>query len=277
MASRQDAPWLVRGASCVHEWRRRLHSMLSGKKGVIFGIRSPRTIGWAIAEAAHQHGATLCLSYRGEREQARAEQMAAQIGGAITVPCDVSSDDDIQSLYERVGNEWGAVDFVVHSIAFAAMEDLQAGMVGTSRSGFAQMNDISSYSLAAVSRGAVPLMSAGGSIMAMTYVASERVVPAYGPMGPVKAALESMVRYLASELGPKGIRCNALSSGPINTPAARGIPQFVNLLRGAEAYAPLHRNVELPEVGNAAVFLLSDMASAITGEVLHVDCGMHIS
>lgn len=254
-----------------------MHSMLNGKKGVIFGIRSPRTIGWAIAEAAHKHGATLCLSYRGEREQARTEQMAAQIGGALTVPCDVSNDAEIAALYERLGNEWGRVDFVVHSIAFASAEDLEAGMLGASRDGFALMNDISSYSLAAISRGAAPLMQDGGSIMAMTYLASERVVPAYGPMGPVKAALESMVRYLASELGPRGIRCNALSSGPISTPAARGIPQFTTLLRGAEAYAPLHRNVQLHEVGNAAVFLLSDMASAVTGEVLHVDCGMHIS
>ncbi len=251
--------------------------LLEGKKGAVFGIRSARTIGWAIARAASEHGATLCLSYRGEAEQERAEHLSQELGGALTLPCDVTSDEEIQALYQTLSREWGSLDFLVHSVAFAPFDDMQAGMVGTSRQGFALMNDISAYSLAALSREAAPLMTDGGSILAMTYIASQRVVPVYGPMGPAKAALECIVRYLASELGPQNIRCNAVSSGPISTPAARGIPQFTSLLRGTETCAPLHRNVQPAEVGNAAVFLLSDMASGITGETIHVDCGMHIT
>lgn len=251
--------------------------LLSGKKGVIFGIRSHRTIGYAIAQAALENGAQLCLSYRGERERERAEEAGSELGGALVLPCDVTKDEEIEALFQTLQKEWGGVDFVVHSVAFAPGEDMQAGMVGTSREGFKLMNDISAYSLAAVSRYAAPLMPKGGSILTLTYVASQRIVPSYGPMGVAKAALECVVRYLASELGPQGIRVNALSPGPISTPAARGIPQFTSLLRGVEACSPMHRNVELREVGNAAAFMLSDWASAITAEILHVDCGMHVS
>jgi len=251
--------------------------MLTGKKGVIFGIRSPRSIGWSIATAAKQHGAELCLSYRGEREERRATQLAEELDGALTIPCDVTNDDDIAALYGTLEEEWGELDFIVHSVAFGRQEDMSAGLMGTGREGFSLMNEISSYSLVAVSAPAVKLMKQGGSVLAMTYVAGERVVPVYGPMGPAKAALECMVKYVASELGPQNIRCNALSPGPISTPAARGIPQFTSLLRGTENCAPLHRNVTLEEVANAAVFMLSDYASAITGEVVHVDCGMHIT
>lgn len=250
--------------------------MLEGKKGIVFGIRSARTIGWAIARSAYEHGARLCLSYRGERERQRAQELAASIGGAIALPCDVSSDADIAALYDRLGQEWGTLDFVVHSVAFAPAEDMHAGMIGTSRGGFTTLMDVSAYSLAAVVRGATPLMTAGGSVLTMTYAASERVVPVYGPMGPAKAALECMVRYLAWELGPRGIRCNAISAGPVSTPAARGIPQFSSLLRNAQSCTPLRRNVELHEIASAAIFLLGDLASAITGEIVHVDCGMHI-
>ncbi|NSW56011.1 MAG: enoyl-ACP reductase [Armatimonadetes bacterium] len=251
--------------------------MLTGKKGVIYGIRSPRSIGWTIAQFAHKHGAELCLSYRGEREQRRAEQLSEELGGAMIAPCDVTCDQEIAALYDKLGQEWDSLDFIVHSVAFARTEDMEAGMVGTTREGFSLMNEISAHSLIAVTRPAVPLMVNGGSIVSMTYMASERVVPSYGPMGAAKAALECITMYLASELGPKGIRCNCLSPGPISTPAARGIPQFTNLLRGVENCAPLHRNVTLEEVANAAVFLLSDMSSAITGEILHVDCGMHVA
>jgi enoyl-[acyl-carrier protein] reductase I len=250
--------------------------MLKGKKGVIYGIRSPRTIGWAIAKQAREHGAELCLSYRGEREEAKALQMAQELG-ALALPCDVTQDEDIEALYARLGQEWGALDFIVHSVAFAPPDDMQAGTIGTSREGFAVMNDISAYSLVPLCRYAMPLMEGAGSVLAMTYIASTRVVPVYGPMGTAKAALECLVRYLANDIGPHGIRCNAVSAGPIETPAARGIPQFTTLLRGTEQYSPLHRNVSAEEVGKAAVFLLSDMASAITGEIIHVDCGMHIT
>jgi len=251
--------------------------MLTGKKGVVFGIRSPRSIGWTIAQTASRNGAELCLSYRGEREQRRAEQLSQELDGALILPCDVTSDEQIETLYRELGASWDGLDFIVHSVAFGRQDDMEAGVIGTSRDGFALMNEISAYSLAAVARPAVALMKPGASIIAMSYVASERVVPSYGPMGVAKAALECTVRYLASELGSKGIRCNALSPGPISTPAARGIPQFTNLLRGTEDCAPLHRNVTLDEVANAAVFLLSDLSSAITGETLHVDCGMHIA
>ena len=249
--------------------------LLENKKGVIFGIRSPRTIGWSIAEAASQHGAQLCISYRGEREQKRAEQLSTEVG-AMALPCDVTDDDDIQGLYDRLAQEWGSLDFIVHSVAFAALEDLQAGMVGTSRSGFSLMNDISAYSLIAVTRPAVALMPNGGSIVALTYNAAARVIPMYAPMSVAKASLECIVRYLASELGGQAIRCNALSSGPVNTPASRGIPGFTDLIKKVPEVAPLRRNVELAEVGESAVYLLSDMSTAVTGQTLFVDCGAHI-
>lgn len=249
--------------------------MLTGKKGVICGIRSQRTIGWAIAKAVKAAGAEVCLSYRGEREEAKAQQMAEELG-ALALPCDVASDEEIEALFARLGEVWGSLDFIVHSIAFAPNEDMQAGIIGASRQGFSVMNDISAYSLVPLCRYGLPLMNEGGSVIAMTYAASQRVVPAYGPMGTAKAALECIVRYLASDMGPKGVRCNAISAGPIETPAARGIPQFTTLLKGSEDEAPLRRNVTADEVGQTAVFLLSNMSSAVTGDIIHVDCGMHI-
>ena len=249
--------------------------MLSGKKGIIFGIRSQRTIGWSIAKAARENGAELCISYRGDREKDKAVALADSIG-AKALPCDVSVDEEITALFETLGQEWGSLDFMVHSIAFAPLEDMQAGMVGTSRDGFSLMNDISAYSLAPLSRAAAPLMTDGGAILALTYEASQRVVPAYAPMSVAKASLECIARYVAYELGEKAIRCNCISAGAVETPAARGIPGFTGLLKNADAVSPLRRGVKLTEIANTAMFLLSDMSSAITGEIVHVDCGMHI-
>jgi enoyl-[acyl-carrier protein] reductase I len=249
--------------------------MLKGKKGVIFGIRSHRTIGYAVAEAARNNGAELCLSYRGEREEARAKELARDLDNSLALPCDVTRDEEIRALFDRLQQEWGSLDFVVHSVAFAPTEEMTRGVSGMSWEGFGLATQISAYSLAAIARGAAPIMTQGGSILTMTYEASRRVVPTYAMMGPAKACLEAIMRYLAAELGPQGIRVNALSPGPISTPAARGIPQFTELFQSVSAVAPLRRNVEVREVANAAVFLLSDLASGITAEVLHVDCGMH--
>jgi enoyl-[acyl-carrier protein] reductase I len=250
--------------------------MLNGKKGVIFGIRSHRTIGFAVADAARRSGAELCLSYRGEREEARARELAADLDNSLALPCDVTKDEEISTLFDQLKQEWGTLDFVVHSVAFAPAEEMTLGVSGMSWAGFGLATQISAYSLAAISRGAAPVMTNGGSILTMTYEASQRVVPTYGPMGPAKACLESIMRYLASELGSQGIRVNALSPGPISTPAARGIPQFTTLMQSASDAAPLRRNVDVKEVANAALFMLSDLSSGITAEILHVDCGMHV-
>ncbi len=249
--------------------------LLPRKRGVIFGIRSPRSLGWAIARAASEHGATLCLSYRGEAERSRAEQLAADTG-SLAIPCDVTSDDQIVALYARLAAEWGSLDFIVHSVAFAPPGELEGGVLGTSREGFSVMSEVSAYSLPAVTRPALPLMTGGGSLLALTYDAVRRVVPLYGPMAVAKAELDCLVRYLAVELGPRGIRCNALSSGPVETVSARMIPGFTALLRQVPQTAPLRRNVEMREVADGAVFLLSDMAAAITGQTLYVDCGQHL-
>ena len=251
----------------------------SGKHGLIVGVANKRSIAWAIAQSTASRGARLALTYQG-----RFEDHVADLGGALEpspliLPCDVASDADIGAVFAKIDQEFGGLDFVVHGAAFAPRDELEASFVNTSREGFRTALDISAYSLIALARGAAPLMAkrGGGSIVTLTYLGSDRVFPNYNVMGVAKAALESTVRYLAASLGPENVRVNAISAGPIKTLAAAGIKGFSNILHLYPERAPLRRNVDASEVGEAAAFLLSDASKAITGEVLIVDCGFHVT
>lgn len=252
--------------------------LLEGKKGLIVGVANKRSIAWGIARAAHREGAALAFAYQGERLKEPVSQLAGSLGSGESplFECDVTNESQLDALFEGIQNNWGRLDFLVHAVAFAKREELAGGFTETSRDGYALALDISSYSLTALARRAVPLMPEGGSIVALTYYGAEKVIPRYNVMGVAKAALEASVRYLAFDLGPKKIRVNALSSGPVQTLAARGISGFTDMMKIVESRAPLRRNVQLEEVGNAGVFLLSPLASGITGETLYVDCGYHV-
>jgi enoyl-[acyl-carrier protein] reductase I len=249
----------------------------TGKHGVIVGVANKRSIAWAIAQATAQRGARLALTYQGRFEEHVHELSQGLTQPPLVLPCDVSSDADIEAVFAKVGQEFGGLDFLVHGAAFALREDLSAPFTQTSRDGFRIALDISAYSLIALARRAAPLMEArgGGSILTLTYLGSERVFPNYNVMGVAKAALEASVRYLAADLGPRSIRVNAISAGPIKTLAAAGISGFSSILSVYRDRSPLRRNVETAEVGEAAAFLLSDAARAISGEVLMVDAGFH--
>ncbi|HKQ97775.1 MAG TPA: enoyl-ACP reductase [Candidatus Polarisedimenticolia bacterium] len=250
--------------------------LLKDKKALIVGVANKRSIAWSIAESFHREGARLAFNYQGERLKENVEGLAANMPGSIVLPCDVTNDVEIDALFKGVGEAFGRLDILVHCVAFAKKEDLESEFVGTSRDGFKMAHDISAYSLTALAQRAVPLMEGGGSILALTYLGSERVVPKYNVMGVAKAALESSIRYLASDLGPKNIRVNGISAGPINTLAARGISGFTSILGVVREKAPLRRNTEPGEVGDAAAFLASDLARGVTGDILFVDNGMHI-
>jgi len=245
----------------------------SKKTAVIFGLANKRSIAWAIAQKVHQAGWQLAITYQNERLQQEAKDLITELPGAEGFMCDVSSDEQIAKLFEELKSRYGVLHGVVHSVAFAPAEELKGEFLNTSREGFRIAHDISVYSLIAVSRGAAPLMSEGGGIVTLTYYGAEKVVPKYNVMGVAKAALESTVRYLANDLGPKAIRINAISAGPIKTLAARGISQLGEMLKAHAERAPLKRNVDPAEVGSTAVFLLSEGGSAITGETIYVDCG----
>ena len=246
------------------------------KTAVIFGVANKRSIAWAIAQKVHQAGWQLAITYQNERLQQEAKDLITELPGAEGFMCDVSSDEQIAELFDELKTRYGVLHGLVHSVAFAPTEELKGEFVNTSREGFRIAHDISVYSLIAVSRRAAPLMTEGGGIVTLTYYGAEKVVPKYNVMGVAKAALEATVRYLANDLGPKGIRVNAISAGPIKTLAARGISQLGEMLKAHAERAPLKRNVDPAEVGNAAVFLLSEGGSAITGETLYVDCGYNI-
>ena len=248
----------------------------AGKCGVIVGVANKYSIAWAIAQAVAARGAKLALTYQGRFED-HVKKLAGELPQPpLVLPCDVTSDDDIKAVFERLGAEFGALDFVVHAAAFAPPAELEGAFLDTSREGFRTALDISAYSLIALARGAAPLMeSRGGSIVALTFLGSDRVFPHYNVMGVAKAALESSVRYLAADLGPKKVRVNAVSAGPIKTVAARGISGFSKILQLYPERAPLRRNVDTGEVAESAAFLLSDAARGITGEVLMVDAGYH--
>jgi enoyl-[acyl-carrier protein] reductase I len=252
--------------------------LLEGKTGIIFGVANKRSIAWAIAQAFAREGMRLAFTYQGERLKESVEELTTTIPGSPLFPCDVTVDADIDAVFNSVGEQFGKLDVVVHSVAFAPREDMENDFIKTTRNGFKTAHDISAYSLLGLTRAAVPLMekAGGGSILAMTYYGAVKAVLGYNVMGVAKSSLESTVRYLAADLGPKNVRVNAISAGPVNTLAARGVRGFTDMLKYSAEKAPLRRNVKLEEIGNAALFLASDMSSAITGEVLYVDCGYNI-
>ena len=252
-------------------------SSLTGKTGLVVGVANKRSIAWAIADAASRAGARLAITYQGERLEENVRDLSAGLTDPLVLPCDVTSDEQIAQVFSRIDQEFGGLDFVVHAAAFAAREELTAPFVQTSRGGFQTALDVSAYSLIALARGALPLMErrGGGSLLTLTYLGSERVFQNYNVMGVAKAALEASVRYLAAELGPKNIRVNAISAGPIKTLAASGISGFSSILQVYRDRAPLRRTVDTAEVAEAALFLLSPAGRAVTAEVLMVDGGYH--
>jgi enoyl-[acyl-carrier protein] reductase I len=251
---------------------------LEGKTGIVFGVANKRSIAWAIAQALSAEGMRLAFTYQGDRVKENVEELTARIPGSLLLPCDVTNDAEVDAVYARVDSEFGRLDALLHSVAFAPKEELENEFVKTSRDGFRVAHDISAYSLVALTRAALPLFekSGGGSVLALTYYGAQKAVEGYNVMGVAKASLEASVRYLAANLGPKNVRVNALSAGPVNTLAARGIKGFTGMMKHHAERAPLRRNVELEEIGSAGFFLLSDMSSAITGEVMFVDCGYNI-
>ena len=251
----------------------------TGKHGLIVGVANKRSIAWAIAQATAQRGARLALTYQGRFEENVNELSAGLPSAPLILSCDVTSDAEIDAVFARLDQDFGGLDFVVHAAAFARKEELSEPFSNTTREGFRLAMDISAYSLIALARGAAPLMAkrGGGSIVTLSYLGSERVFPNYNVMGVAKAALEANVRYLAADLGPKNIRVNAVSAGPIKTISAMGIGGFSSILGVYRDRAPLRRNIDTNEVGEAAAFLLSDAARAITGEILMVDAGFHIT
>jgi enoyl-[acyl-carrier protein] reductase I len=249
---------------------------LKGKTAVVFGLANKRSIAWGIAQQLHAAGATLAICYQNERMRAEAEDLINELPGASGFQCDVSSDSEIDTLFAALKERYGRLDILIHAVAYAPAEDLKGEFINTSREGFRIAHDVSVYSLIAVSRAAAPLMTEGGSIMTLSYYAAEKVVPHYNVMALAKASLESCVRYLAYGLGPKNIRVNAISAGPIKTLAARGIGALGDMLKMAADRAPLKRNVDQLEVGGTALYLASDLSSAVTGETIYVDCGYNV-
>ena len=252
-------------------------SSLAGKLGIVFGVANKRSIAWAIAQAWHKAGARLAFTYQGERLKENVEELAGTFGAdTLLMPCDVSKDEDIDLVFKTVGEKFGQLHLLLHSVAFAPKEALEGEFVNTSREAYRVAHDISAYSLVALARGAAPLMTEGGSIVAMSYYGAEKVVPHYNVMGVAKASLEASTRYLAYDLGPKKIRVNCISAGPVQTLAARGISGFSSMMKHYEEHAPLKRSCTTEELGSTGVFLASDGAAAITGQVLYVDGGYQI-
>ena len=249
---------------------------LAGKTAVVFGLANKRSIAWGIAQKLHEAGATLAICYQNDRMRLEAEDLIAELPGASGFQCDVSNDQEIETLFAAIGKKYGKIDILVHAVAYAPAEELRGEFITTSREGFRIALDVSVYSLIAVTRAAAPLMTEGGSILTLSFYAAEKVVPHYNVMAVAKAALESTVRYLAWNLGSRNIRVNAISAGPIKTLAARGVGDLGDMLKSHADRAPLGRNVDQLEVGGAALFLASDLSSAITGEIMYVDCGYNI-
>ena len=251
--------------------------LLNGKSGIVFGVANKRSIAWAIAQAWHKAGARLAFTYQGERLKENVQELAGTFGSdTLILPCDVTSDADIAGVFKSVGEKFEKLHLLLHSVAFAPREALEGDFLNTSREAFRIAHDVSAYSLVALARGAAPLMTDGGSIVAMTYYGAEKVMPHYNVMGVAKASLEASTRYVAYDLGPKKVRVNCISAGPVNTLAARGIAGFTEILKHYEAHSPLKRNVLPEELGATGLFLASDAAAAITGQVIYVDCGYQI-
>lgn len=252
--------------------------ILEGKRALIVGVASNKSIAWGIAQAMRREGAELALTYQNERLRSRVEDFAAEVDSEITLPCDVASDAEIQAVFDGLDDYWDHFDILVHSVAFAQREELQGAYLDTvTREGFRVAHEISSYSFAALGNAARPMMKGrNGAMLTLSYLGAVRTMPSYNIMGLAKASLEANVRYMAESLGPEGIRVNAVSAGPIRTLAASGVKDLRKFLQYVEQTAPLRRNVTIEEVGNAAAFLCSDLASAITGEITYCDCGFNI-
>jgi len=251
--------------------------MLDGKTGIVFGVANKRSIAWAIAQAWHKEGAKLAFTFQGERVKENVAELAGTFGAdTLILPCDVTKDDEIANVFKTVGEKFGKLNLLLHSVAYAPKDALEGEFVNTTREAFRVAHDVSAYSLVALARAAAPLMTDGGSIVAMSYYGAEKVVPHYNVMGVAKAALEASTRYLAYDLGTKKIRVNCISAGPVNTLAARGISGFQQMLKHYEEHAPLKRNVLPEELGATGAFLASDGAAAITGQVIYVDSGYQI-
>ena len=250
--------------------------MLENKVGMIFGVANKRSIAWACATACAEHGAKMAFTYQGDRLKENVEKLAGELEDSLIVPCDVTNQAEVDAAFKAVEDKYGRLDFLVHSIAFAPREALEGEFITTTREAFLTALEISAFSLTQVSLAAAPLMKEGGSIVTMSYYGAEKVVMNYNVMGVAKAALESSTRYLAADLGKNNIRVNAISAGPINTLSARGVKNMGTLLNYVGEKSPLKRNVTAAEVGNTALFLVSDLASGITGETIIVDCGFNI-
>lgn len=255
-----------------------MSKLLEGKKGLILGVANKRSIAWSIAQSAAREGAELAFTYQGERLKENVEGLAATVNSKLILPCDVTQESQVEEVFQKLDAEWGGLDFIAHCIAYAKSEDLDGGYTKTKKDGFDTALGVSAYSFTLLAQKAAPLMEkrGGGSMVTLTYLGGERVMPGYNVMGVAKAALENSVKYLAYDLGPKNIRVNAISAGPINTLAARGIAGFTNMLKIVREKAPLKRNTEPEEVGDTAAFLFSQLSRGITGEVIHVDCGYNI-
>lgn len=249
--------------------------LLAGKRGIVFGIANTYSLGWFIAKKAAEHGAELALTFINEKMKKRVDPLAESLKIEKVLPCDVTQDGAIKSVFDSVANDWASIDFVVHSVAFS-QEELRGTYVKTTRENFLKTLDISCYSFTEIAREAAAYMPKGGSLLTLSYLGAEKVVPNYNVMGVAKAALEASVRYLAVDLGGQGIRVNAISAGTVKTLAASGIGGFYKLHRWAEENAPLQRSISGEDVGNAGLFLLSDLANNVSGEILHVDAGYHV-
>ena len=253
-----------------------MSGLLAGKRALVMGVANDRSIAWGIAQALAREGAELAFTYQGEAFGKRVEPLAASVGSDLLVDVDVTDDASLDRAFEVLADRWGRIDIVVHAIAFSNKDELTGRFVNTSRANFQKSLDISCYSLIEVARRALPLMSAGGTILTLTYGGSNRVTPFYNVMGVAKAALETSVKYLAMDLGPENIRVNAISAGPIKTLAASGIGDFRYIMKWNELNSPLRRNTTIEDVGNSALYLLSDLGAGVTGETHHVDSGYHV-
>lgn len=251
-------------------------NLLENRNIVIMGVRNKWSIAWGIAKAARREGANLIFSYQGEREKEGVEELSKELGNIPVIQCDVGSDSDLDAFFAEVKDKFGVIHGLVHGIAHAKREDIHNDFINTSRDGFAHAMNVSAYSLIAVSKRARDLMTQGGSIVTLTYMGSEKVFPGYNVMGAAKAALEACVRYLANDLGQSGIRMNAISAGAVKTISAKGVKDFSNILDLTEQKAPLRRGIDQDELGDAALFLLSELSRSITGEIMYVDCGYNI-
>lgn len=250
--------------------------LMAGKRGLIMGVANDKSIAWGIAQAAHAQGAELAFTYQGDVLKKRVEPLAQSLGSSFILPCDVTDMASADAVFEAIKKQWGGLDFVVHAIAYSDKNELKGRYIDTSLENFLMSMNISCYSFTAIAKRAEPLMKEGGSLLTLSYYGAEKVMPHYNVMGVAKAALEASVRYLAADMGINGIRVNAISAGPIKTLAASGIGDFRYILKWNEYNTPLRRNTTLPDVGGSALYLLSDLASGVTGEVLHVDSGYHV-